>query len=78
MISILPEKLAGFLPDLLSSSLACVSEIPSSNSIWQLSRLNCLSTTQLLLLPEEDVEDKEEEEEEEVVSCQLPRESLLP
>lgn len=42
MISMLPEKL-DCLPILPSSSRVRVSEIPSSNSIWQLRRLNCLS-----------------------------------
>lgn len=72
MISMLPEKL-DCLPSLPSSSRECVSEMPSSNSIWQLSRLNCLSTT---LLPPATEAAAADEEEEEVSSCQLPRESL--
>lgn len=73
MISMLPEKL-DCLPSLPSSSRECVSEMPSSNSIWQLRRLNCLSTT--LLPPAAEPAVEEEEEEEEVSSCQLPRKSL--
>lgn len=70
MISMLPEKL-DCLPSLPSSSRECVSEMPSSNSIWQLRRLNCLSTTLLPPAAEPLVE-----EEEEVSSCQLPLKSL--
>ena len=42
MISMLPEKLDCF-PIFPSSSRDRVSEMPSSNSIWQLRRLNCFS-----------------------------------
>lgn len=48
MISMLPEKLDCF-PILPSSSRDRVSEMLSSNSIWQLRRLNCLSVAVALL-----------------------------
>lgn len=59
MISMLPEKL-DCLPILPSSSQERVSEMLSSNSIWQLRRLNCLSEA-----PEEPAAA------EEASSCQL-------
>lgn len=51
----LPEKLDCF-PIFPSSSLDLVSEMPSSNSIWQLRRLNCFSDAGTLLLELVEVE----------------------